>query len=236
MKTYNYYFLILTFSFILGGNSFAQNGIPRNTNTGFYIKSSNLISNLKSLNSVLTNNGYNAIDDNLFSISIGISSRREDSRNFGTATISYYETNSLIEASTSKTAELEFIELGVQAHRILSNSTNWLAYPYIGFGLSIGRLSLSQKTESLSFNESINDLSLNEKHEKVYTTPHPMAHANFGIGIDRRFALNQNTIFLGFNIGYKLTSRTNWGYSTSKSMGFSGFEFSITGRIEPKFK
>jgi hypothetical protein len=235
MKAIHTIFLIFTLFFLICKSSIAQIEPSTKAVTGFYIKSSNHFTNFHSFNEVLSENGYNALENNLFSFSMGISNRKESSNNFGTATITYYETSSPTETTTQKTAELNIIELGLQMQRVLSNSKKWQIYPYLGFGLSLARLKMSKKIESLTFSESINEIHIIEKFEKMYMTPTPIVYSNFGLGLDRRIALKGHALYFGLNIGYKLTSKTNWGYPSAITVGFSGIEVSVTSRIEIDF-
>jgi hypothetical protein len=188
--------------------------------------------NFSKLNNILIDNGFNEFSDDIFGISLGYWSYDLKKKSYSTFVFSLFldQQNSV---GNIKSSKLEIAEFAIQYHRIISNRPKWFIYPYLGLGSSLGRLTLSETVNKLDFEESVSDISIIETNTKKYFTNVPIVFANLGIGVDRKITFLSNDIFFGLTLGYKFSTKSDWGYANSPRMNLGGFEIAV--RFRPEF-
>jgi len=220
--------LILFLSF----QGYTQNDTISSQKKGFIFESSSRNMNFSSLNELLSISGFPRIDNNVIGFSLGRTYRFSDMNSYGSGVITFLETESSNSEGDSKSAVIRMLELAAEMHWVVSKSPKWFIYPYYGFGISASKLKLTEKITNLTFEESISDLSANKENSREYYSEYPLLFANLGIGIDRKIKISSIDYYLGLSLGYRLSTKSNWGYAGSPSINYNGFEFKLKVRFE----
>jgi len=212
-------------------NSFSQNDTLLVVKNGFTYQASIRYSDFSKLNNALIDNGFNELNkDNLF-FSLGFTSRIIDDKSYASILLSYARIEPSIQ-NNSKKALMDVFEIALESQRIISNNPKWLLYPYFGFGCNYSRMKLTEKVVNFDFNESVSNLSTSEENVKKYFLRNPLFFGNIGLGIDRKLKIFGDDFYIGYSLGYKFSTKSDWGYKESPSLSFGGLEFKIKIRVE----
>lgn len=225
--------LILFISFLSGH---AHNDTIISHKSGFIFEPSNRYYSFSSLNKVLKNAGFSRVENNVFGFSVGRTSRFTDKNSYGSYFVTLLETEVPNSENSNKKASIIIIELATEMHWVISKSSKWLIYPYSGIGLSYSRLKLTETVTDLTFDQILSDLSLEEKNEKYLHNKEPLFFANIGIGIDYKMVISNIDYYLGLSLGYKLSTKSDWGYAGSPTTNYNSFEFKLKMRFEANNK
>jgi len=211
---------------------FSQVDTSITVKNGFYFESARRFCNLNELNKDLKNAGYSELDNNYVGFSIGCASRFSDKNSYGTAQMTFLSIGPMNKDTNSKNGDIYTLELSTEMHCVISKSSKWFVYPYYGFGIDYSMLKLTETVNQMNFNQSISDLSSKEKNIKKYYMDMPLVFVNLGIGIDRKIRIHETNYYIGLGLGYRLSTKSRWGYNDSPSISYTGFEFKVRIRFE----
>jgi hypothetical protein len=212
-------------------NSYSQNDSLIIIRQGLTYQVSFRYINLSNLNNALIENGFNNFKKDNLGISLGITSRIIDEKSYMSSLLNYSKIESLND-DNSKKATIDVFEIAIESQRIISNSPKWLFYPYFGFGCGYSRMKLTEKIINFDFNESISNLSTSEENVKNYFLKNPLFYGNIGLGIDRKLKIFGDDFYIGYSLGYKFSTKSDWGYKESPRLSFGGLEFKVKIRVE----
>lgn len=224
---------LLCLTFLLGIflNTYSQEDSLIVYKYGFIYETNVRYSNFSNLNKVLKTNGFDEFNEEYFGFSFGITSRIIDQKTYVSSFLNYIRNESYNQENNKK-ASVEVVEIAVESHHVISKSPKWYLYPYLGFGLSSSRMQLTETLLNLDFNESISELATNEVNSKNYNLRNPLIFGNIGFGIDRKFKFFGNDFYVGYSLGYKFSTKSDWGYEESPGLNFGGLEHKVKIRIE----
>lgn len=229
MKNKALLFILTTFWSI---STFSQTDTTKTFKMGWVIQSGERYCNFKTLNSAFDNAGVAQLNNRVFGYSVGLTSKSKLKNTYGTATLSFFGANNDEMQPQTLSSSIDLVELALSYHFAITNSPKWLVFPYIGYGAGYGRMKITDLSQTTTFSESIADLTQNDGVKKRYPMEYPYVFANLGLGIDRSITLNNYQLFIGFSGGYKLTSKSGWGYPDLPSIRYGGFEWKLSVRIE----
>lgn len=227
--------LLLAIS-LLSISTFSQPDTTNTHKTGWVIQSGERDLTFKALNSVFINAGVAQLNNRVFGYSVGITSKSKFKNTYGTATLSFFGANNDEMQAQTLSSSIDLVELALSYHFVITNSPKWLVFPYIGYGAGYGSMKITDLSQTTTFSESIADLTQNDGVKKRYSMEYPYVFANLGLGIDRSITLNNYQLFIGFSGGYKLTSKSGWGYPDLPSIRYGGLEWRVSVRVEPNFR
>ncbi len=200
--------------------------------SGFYYGATNKYCNFRGLNNAMRNAGIPELENNIMGFSLGLTSRYYDKNSYSSSTLTLFEVGSLDKENNNKKAKITILELAIEMHWVISKSSKWFIYPCYGLGLSASKLKLTETVNNLNFNQSVSDLSIDEKYTKEYFTDNPLFFANVGLGLDRKIQIQNYDFYIGFSLGYRLSTRSTWNYEDSPFIDYSGLEYKIIMRLE----
>ncbi len=93
-------------------------------------------------------------------------------------------------------------------------------------------MTIADKSQNITFAESVANLTLNDGAEKLYNMDYPYAFANIGFGVERSIRIACYQFFIGLSSGYQLTTKSGWGYPDLPSIRYGGLEWKLSVRIE----
>lgn len=217
---------LVTFSTFLlcffKGNSQTDTIVP--FKYGFTYESSERFCNIRNLNSSLKDASFAEIENKFRGISFGWTTREKNNNSYTTIHFTWLASEPNNVASNNK-ARIDVFELACNYHGVFSKSAKWLLYPYVGIGLNLGRLRL---TETNSFYENIS----NPTNQQVYFNDFPVISGNIGVGVDRKISIFKLDYYLGLNFGYAISTKEGWGFEQTPLTSYSGFEYKIKVRVE----
>lgn len=228
--------LLLLTILLLSISTFSQPDTTNTHKTGWIIKSGERNFTFKALNSAFNNAGVAQLNNRVFGYSIGIASRSITKQTYGTATLSYLSANNHEMQPQTLSSSIDIMELALSYHFALNNSPKLLVIPYVGYGAGYGNMTIADKSQNITFAESVANLILNDGTEKLYKMEYPYVFANVGIGIERAVQISNYQLFIGFSSGYQLTTKSGWGYPDLPSIRYGGLEWRLSVRVEPNFR
>lgn len=199
---------------------------------GFLFEPSGRFYNFSPLNKVLKNAGFSGVENNAIGFSMGHTSRFTDKNSYGSYFVTLLETDVPNSENINKKAGIIIIELATEMHWVISKSSKWLIYPYSGIGISYSRLKLTETLTDLTFDQVLTDISLEEKNEKYLYNKEPLIFANIGIGIDHKMMISNMDHYLGLNLGYRLSTKSDWGHAGSPTTNYNCLELKLKMRFE----
>ena len=218
--------LFFTISIFLLISGYSQSDSMKVFKWGIHFEMINMECNLSNLNKTLNAAGISEIDNRFLGISLGTNSRRLNKKTYSTGNFTWLFSNSPTKPNDSINARINIYEFSTGMNWVLSKSEKWLLYPYYGFGISISKMKI---TKNISFNQSNSDLS----SQADYKNEFPLFFIDAGLGVDRKIMIQKMDAFIGLNIGYRLSTRSGWGYTNSPATNYSGFE--IKARVRTDF-
>lgn len=224
-------FLLFIIS-LLSISIYSQPDTTNTPTTGWIIQSGERYCNFKTLNLAFDNAGVAQLNNRVFGYSVGITSKSKLKDSYGTATFSYFGANNDGMQPQTLSSSIDIMELALIYHFAITNSPKWLVLPYIGYGAGYGNMTIADKSQNITFAESVANLTLNDGAEKLYKMEYPYAFANVGIGIERAVQISNYQFYIGLSSGYQLTTKSGWGYPDLPSLRYGGFEWNLSVRIE----
>jgi hypothetical protein len=185
--------------------------------------------NFTNLNSALENYDFSGLQTRISGYGLGLTMRDLNSSSYLSFYFTYYNVKPMKD-DVEKLSQIQILEISNEFNIVLTKKSKWIFYPNIGYGINLCRLTLSDRTNELNFPESISNFTLLDS--KSYSSEKPIFWGNIGIGFERKFKLLSDYLYLGMNLGYKITSSTDWGFNDSPRTNFSGFEYKVRARIE----
>jgi hypothetical protein len=215
---------------LVGLNLYSQNDSLFQTKQGIVIHSINRYCNFENLNGVLKDYEFSNLQSHISGFGLGFTSREVNSSSYLSLYFTYYDVKPLKNGTLEKFAQAQILEISNDFNIVLTKKSKWIFYPYLGYGINLCRLTLNDSSNESSFIESVSNFSLSDS--KSYSSKKPIFWGSMGLGFERRIKILSDYFYLGLNIGYKVTSSTDWGYNDAPRTNFSGFEYNVKGRIE----
>lgn len=185
---------------------------------GWIIQSGVRYCNLQMLNTTFENNGISLLNNQLFGYSIGLTSRSISKNSYGSVTLSFFGANNDGMQTQTLSSSIDIVELAFSSQLVLTNSPEWLVFPYKGYVAGYGSMRITDKDQTTTLAESIADLKQNDDTKKRYPMEYPYAFANIEIGIDMGSKLASHQLFIGLSGGYNLTPRVGGDTPTSQAL------------------
>lgn len=202
---------------------------------GYYSDVTLVAADFSSLNNALTAQGYPALRNNYSYVSFGLSFRDKKKSAYSSIRFSFLQNRPQVFDNT-RTKDVAYTggEFSIMAQPDLIKNPNWLGYPYFGFGLGMGRLTLYDSiNRPPSFTASI--ASLNNPIQKTWTEA--FGYITVGVGVERKIKVWVYDFYVGLSGGFRLAVQSNLHeafqiYRDSPSAKMSGLEMSLRLRFE----
>lgn len=227
-------FLLLIVSFDALDSVAQVNDTSRVWRHGVYFSFPVQIVNLDDLNQDLAQRGLAELVPSMVGFTIGFSSRHREQNSYGLTKLSYLTTFD-DEDDESEHVRINLWKMSFQGHYDVLPNKNWLAYPYLGLGLGLAFLNVTELNipQSPLLGFPSDSYSLWKYYSDI------LVNGSFGVGLERKFLLPGSTGYIGISGGYELSSQSDWklrdtNYSPSTSPTFrtSGWIFELKLRFE----
>ena len=193
--------------------------------TGFYLSvaSAGATSSIDDLNAQLRAAGQLPVTEGLVGGSIGITNRFADQNSYSVSRLSMLATTDE-EANSNQKTRLIVGEIVVSGHYDVITNPHWLLYPYLGFGISYGRLTVSSIVPNNRFQNSLRNPGDDEIAQKKYGTDGLMIFGELGGGVERVLKLPGLDLYLGISGGYRLSNDRSWTLNGVKTFYDTSFD------------
>lgn len=231
-------FLFFIFMLLPGFLIAQQDSIPNSIKLkrGFYEDGTFIIGDFSRLNEILTQEGFPALEQTYGGVSLGISARPSNKDSYFTGKIFIFSTFSGYDTyNDSKGASILSYGLHDEWHLDLIKNRKWRIGPDFGFGFGILRLKFFERLSTLSnFASTLNPSLITYEEKKLYSASFFM---NAGLGIDRKFKINNTDFYFGMGVGYRLSTAGGFSekyqYNISSPLSrLSGIQYDFKIRFE----
>jgi hypothetical protein len=201
---------------------------------GFLAEGSFIEGDFSSLNNSLISDGLPALQETYGGGTLGISVRPSDKDSYYTLKLFALTTGFSHTDSNANGASVRFLGLQSEWHRDLVKSRKWRIGPDFGFGAGALKLLTYERFNSVdSF--SANPLNVVQQEKELYSASFFL---NAGMGIDRKFKIENSNFYLGMGFGYRFSAPVKFHekyqspYYDTPGVHLSGLQYNIRLRLE----
>ncbi|WKN42928.1 hypothetical protein [Tunicatimonas pelagia] len=206
--------------------------------TGFYMGLHAQTIDVDNLNAMLQQANQPTLLPDMAGAALGFTMRHRDQNSYSRSQLTYFTLLDNLENDNLRESRVNYWELSVTGNYDVIPSQKWLVYPYLGFGVGLSFLRVSEVISGTSFQGSLNNLNTADLEIKQYMTD-AMVNGTAGVGVERRFVFPGTLGFIGISGGYKISEREDWqlrgtSYTLDDSPNFraNGWVFELRFRFE----